>query len=78
MKNQRQPQPFQTIDVTTLHGVTGGRISNSGGITPDLANATKSLAETIAALKQAKAQADSQKSQQMAGMMQQMMAQRRG
>jgi hypothetical protein len=79
MKKPRpQPESLQTIDLASLDGVTGGRISNSGGITPDLANATKSLAETVAALKTAREQADAQKSQQTMGMMQQMMQGRQG
>jgi len=77
-KNQSQPQALQTIDLASLHDVTGGRISNSGGTDPAIATGMKSLAETVASVGQAINQAKAAKSQEMSGMMQQMMAQRRG
>lgn len=76
--NRVQPKPFVTIDLASLHDVTGGRISNSGGTDPAVAAGMKSLAETVAAVGQAMSQAKEKKSAEMAGMMQQMIAQRRG
>ena len=79
MKKKRvPPKPLTTIDLASLHGVTGGRVSQKGGTDPAVVNVMKSLAETVAAVGQAMSQAKQQKSQEMAGMMQQMMAQRRG
>lgn len=78
-KKQRvQPKPFVTIELACLHDVTGGRISNSGGVSPQVADGMKSLAETVNAVGQAMNQAKEKKSQEMAGMMQQMMAKRGG
>lgn len=77
-KQRVQPTPLVTIELASLHGVTGGRISQKGGTDPAVAQGMKSLAETVAAVGQAMNQAKQQKQQEMAGMMQQMMAQRRG
>lgn len=77
-KHRPQPKALETIDLASLHDVTGGRISNSGGADPRVAAGMKSLAETVSAVGQAMNQAKEKKSQEMAGMMQQMMAQKRG
>lgn len=81
MKKRRRNHSInalETIDLASLHDVTGGRVSMSQGPDPAVVNGMKSLAETVTAVGQAMAQAKEKKSQEMAGMMQQMMAQRRG
>jgi hypothetical protein len=77
-KKRVQPRPLMTIDLASLHDVSGGRVSQRGGADPAVVTGMKSLAETVAAVGQAMGQAKQQKQQEMAGMMQQMMAQRRG
>lgn len=76
-KHRSQPKALETIDLTSLEVVTGGRISHSSGPDPKVVNSMKALAETVTAVGQALGQKKQQKQQEMAGMMQQMMAQRR-
>lgn len=77
-KHRSQPKALETIDLASLHGVTGGRVSQSSGPDPKVVNSMKALAETVTAVGQAMSQKKQQKQQEMAGIMQQMMAQRRG
>ncbi|MGE0400862.1 MAG: hypothetical protein AB7T06_29395 [Kofleriaceae bacterium] len=77
MKKQRsQPTALATIDLASLDGVTGGRVSQSQGPDPQVVAGMKSLAETVTAVGQAMNQAKQQKQAEMGQMMQQMMARR--
>lgn len=73
-KHSSQPQALETIDLACLHDVTGGRISNSGGTDPKVAQGMKSLAETVAQVGQAINQSKEKKKAELGQVMQQMMA----
>jgi hypothetical protein len=77
-KNRSQPEALETIDVASLHDVTGGRISNSGGPDPAVARGMKSLAETVSAVGQGIAQAKQKKEAEMGQIMQMVMQRRQG
>jgi hypothetical protein len=77
-KPRTQTTALETIDLASLHDVTGGRISQSQGPDPKVVQTLKSLAETVQQVGGAMNQSKQQKAQEMSGMMQQMMAQKRG
>ena len=76
-KKQTTPT-LETIDLASLHDVTGGRISHSSQPDPQVLQSLKSLGELIGQVGTQKQQAEAQSSQQMMGMMQQMMQKRQG
>lgn len=72
------PDALETIDLTTLQAVTGGRISRSGAPDPSVLAGIKQLAELISQVGQGLVQAKASSGQQMMQMMQQMMQARGG
>ncbi len=78
MAKPQTPDSLESIDLTALEAVTGGRVSRSSTPDPNLIAGVKQLAELIAQVGQGLIQAKAQGPQQMMQMMQQMMQMRGG
>jgi len=76
MAKKQQQKPLETIDLASLHDVTGGRVARSSQADPQVMQGIKSLAEIIQQVGGAMTQAKASSSQQMMQMMQQMMQRR--
>ncbi|MBX3160824.1 MAG: hypothetical protein KF773_32965 [Deltaproteobacteria bacterium] len=76
--SRRRASPFQTIDLATLDGVSGGRIIPQKGMDPTMIQGIQELAKAVAAITQSMDAQKQQSSAQMMQMMQQMMAKRGG
>ena len=70
--------PFQTIDLATLDGVSGGRILPKSGPDPLLVQGVQEIGKALAAVTQSMEAQKQKSSQEMMGMMQQLMAKKRG
>ena len=78
MAKPKTPDSLESIDLTTLEAVTGGRVSRSSAPDPNVIAGIKQLAELIQQVGQGLVQAKAQGPQQMMQMMQQMMQMRGG
>ncbi|MBL0217637.1 MAG: hypothetical protein IPQ07_27650 [Myxococcales bacterium] len=78
MAKPKTPDSLESIDLTTLEAVTGGRVSRSSAPDPNVIAGIKQLAELIQQVGQGLIQAKAQGPQQMMQMMQQMMQMRGG
>ncbi len=79
MANRTQaPDSLESIDLTTLEAVTGGRVSRSSQPDPAVIAGIKQLGELITAVGQQMIAAKQQGPAQMMQMMQQMMQMRGG
>ena len=76
-KRTKNPDSLESIDLTALEAVTGGRVSRSSQPDPNLIAGVKQLGELIAQVGQQLVASKQQGPQQMMQMMQQM-AQMRG
>jgi len=77
-KHNEPSDSLESIDLTTLEAVTGGRVSRSSAPDPAVLAGIKQLGELIAQVGQGLVQAKAQGPQQMMQMMQQMMQARGG
>jgi len=77
MASNEHDDALESIDDASLHAVTGGRVSRSGGPDATTIASIKQLAELINAVGQSITQSQGQSSAQMMQMMQQMMQARR-
>lgn len=77
-KHTESPDSLESIDLTTLEVVTGGRVSRSSAPDPQVIAGIKQLGELITQVGQGLVQAKSAGSQQMMQMMQQLMQARGG
>jgi hypothetical protein len=78
-KPVRSPRsPFQTIDLATLDGVSGGRILPKSGPDPLMIQGVQEITKALAAVTQSMDAQKQKSSQDMMGMMQQLMAKKRG
>lgn len=75
---QTEPDSLESIDLTALESVTGGRVSRSSQPDPAVLAGIKQLGELIAAVGQQMVAAKQQGPAQMMQMMQQMMQMRGG
>ena len=78
MAKPHTPDSLESLDLTTLDTVTGGRVSRSSTPDPNLLAGVKQLAELISQVGQSLIQAKTQEPQQMMQMLQQMMQARSG
>lgn len=77
-KHEASSDSLESIDLTTLEAVTGGRVSRSNAPDPQVIAGIKQLGELIQQVGQGLVQAKAAGSQQMLQMMQQMMQTRGG